>query len=408
MRFPFFIAKRYMIAKKSHTAINLISGISMAGVAVGTMALLVILSVFNGFDSLVQTLFNAFDPDLKITVVEGKVFNLDSKTLQKIKKTEGVNFVTQVLEEDALLKYRDHQIVATIKGIDGHYFKVTGLDSLLEEGKFKADSGIFHYAMAGRGIAANLDIGINLFDPLWIYVPKRTKEINLNPQESFNSKYVFPTAVFSIDQDVDSKYLIVSINFIRDLLDYKKEISALEIKTKNEYNIGQIQRKIKKFLPSNLTIKNRYEQQELFYKIMKSEKWAIFFILVFIIIVASFNIISSLTMLVIDKKKDIITLNSLGTNWPQIRNIFFFEGIMISGVGALIGMIGGVIICWLQIHFHLVKLQGSGSFIIDYYPVILKQTDAIVIFLTVLLIGLITAWVPSRLITQKYFKLEVH
>jgi lipoprotein-releasing system permease protein len=406
MKFPFFISRRYLIAKKSHTAINLISGISIAGVTVGTMALVVILSVFNGFDSLVQSLFNSFDPDLKITPVAGKVFNADNTFIGKIKNLEGVYYVSAVLEENALLKYRNKQSVAAIKGVDSKYFKVTGLDTLIEEGRYNPDTNIFHYGLAGRGVASNLDIGVTLYDPLFVYVPKRTKEISLNPQEAFNSRYFYPTGIFSIDQEVDSKYVIVSLDFLRGLLDYHaNEVSALEIKVKKGSDVSDLKKLISQQAGNVFLVQDRFQQQEIFYKIMKAEKWAIFFILSFILIVASFNIIGSLTMLIIDKKRDIVTLNSLGADWGKIRRIFLYEGWMISTLGALLGLLLGVIICWIQMKFKLVKLQGSGSFIIDHYPVIIKPEDIIYIFITVIVIGIITAWVPSRLVNRKHFNL---
>jgi len=408
MRFPFFISRRYLIAKKSHTAINVISGISMAGVTVGTMALVIVLSVFNGFDSLVQSLFNSFDPDLKITPKQGKVFVAGSSLKQKILQAGDVLYVSEVLEENALLKYRQRQSVATIKGVDEMYFKVTGLDSLIEEGRLVKDSSVFNYGLAGRGIASTLDIGVTLYDPLFVYVPKRTAGVSMiDPSEAFSSRYIYPTGIFTVDQDVDSRYVIVSLKFLRSLLNYQhNEVSALEVKVKPTGNIRQIKKAIAS-LPeaAQLVVKDRFEQQEIFYKIMKAEKWAIFFILTFIVFVASLNIIGSITMLVIDKKRDIVTLNCLGADWQKIRRIFLYQGWMISFIGAFGGLIAGIIICYLQMKFKLVKLHGSGAFVIDYYPVIVKFSDLVFIFFAVLLIGFVAAWIPSRMIHKKYFNL---
>ena len=398
MHFSFFVARRYLFAKKSHSAINIISWISLVGVAVGTMALIVILSVFNGFDQLIQSLYNSFDPDLKITIREGKVFDANDRLLNQIKKHPAVLYYSETLEDNALLKYRDKQNVAVIKGVDDAFFKVSGIDHMMTEGKMKLPEGDIFYGIVGQGIAYYLSINTKLYDPLQIYVPRRTASLSGNPDEAFNRKYIYPSGVFSIQQDYDIKYVIVPLSFARDLFEYTNQISAVEIKLKPVSDMDKVQGEIKKLAGSEYLVKNRYQQQELFYKIMKSEKWAIFFILTFILIVASFNIIGSLTMLIIDKKKDIKILNSLGAEWKQVRKIFLYEGWLISTIGAVIGLFAGIFICWLQIHFKLVPLQGNGSFIIDYYPVELRVFDFMSVFITVSLIGFLASWLPIRFI----------
>lgn len=402
MNFSFYIAKRYLFARKSKNVINIISAISVVGVSIGTMALIVILSVFNGFDNLVQSLFNSFDPDIKITIKEGKTFSSGAERIQNLKKLKGVLYMSEIIEENALLKYDDRQYIVTVKGVSDEFINMSGIDSMIIDGKFILKENRNNFAVIGQGVALNLAVGLNFITPINIYVPKRTHKASLNPEKAFSRKYIFPSGIFAIQQDFDSRYIIVPIDFARDLLDYSNEVSAIELKLDPVFNKNKIQEEIKKHLGTGYEVKNRFEQQELLYKIMKSEKWAIFLILTFILIIASFNVIGSLTMLIIEKKKDIDTLRSLGTNLSVLRKIFLFEGWMISILGAILGLMTGTIICWIQQHFGLIKIQGSDSFVIDTYPVNIELPDFIYIFLTVLFIGYLAAWYPVRYITRKF------
>jgi lipoprotein-releasing system permease protein len=404
MNFPFFISKRYLFAKKSHSAINIISIISIFGVAVGTMALVIILSVFNGFDEVIQSLFNSFDPNIKITLIEGKVFHLDSIKVEQLKKINGVEHVAEVLEETALLQYHNKQYIATIKGVSANFLNINNVEKKITEGKFILKNGQIPYSVVGQGVAYYLGVTIDQTEPLVIYIPRRNADITDAPEEAFNKKYITPSGVFSIEQDIDSKYILVPIEFARRILEYSNEVSALEIKTKTGENIKEIQEKILQIMGPGFSVKDRYQQQELFYKIMKSEKWAIFFILTFILIVASLNIIGSLTMLILDKKKDIKTLNYIGADWKTIRKIFLYNGWINSIIGAFIGLLLGLVICCLQIKYGFVKLEGSGSFVIDNYPVKLVFSDIFFILITVLSIGFLTSWIPVRVISRKYFE----
>jgi len=404
MNLPFYIAKRYLFAKKSHNAINFISAISVCGVSVGTTALVVILSVFNGFDSLIKSLFNSFDPDLKITLTEGKTFSIENIAFEKIKNHEGVLYLSEVIEENALLRYGENEHIATIKGVSDEFIKMSGIDSMIVNGDFILKHNNNNFAVIGQGVAIYLSVGLNFSTPIKIYVPKRTKNVSFNPETAFNKKNIFPSGIFAIEQNFDSKYVIIPIEFARKLLDYTTEVSALELKINPEFDQKEVKKEIQNILGSEYVVKNRYEQNELFYKIMKSEKWAIFFILTFILIVASFNIIGSLTMLIIEKKEDIFTLQSLGANFKLIRNIFLYEGWMISIIGALAGLFLGTIICKIQLEYELIKLRGSGSFIIDAYPVDMHFTDLVSVFLTVLFIGFLAAWYPARYISKKYLR----
>ncbi len=402
MNTPLYIARRYLLAKKSHNAINIISAISVAGVAVGTLALIVILSVFNGFESLITSLFNSFDPDLRITAAEGKTFVPDSAASHRIKGMPGIIHYTEVIEDNALLSFEDKQYIATVKGVSDNYASMTGIDSMMVDGDFILRSKNEPYAVIGQGVAYFLSVGLSFVHPIFIYVPKKMEQISFDPEEAFTRQYIFPSGIFSIEKDIDVKYILVPIDFARTLFNYTQQINAIELQIGEGSNLKKIQHQVQELMGPSFVVKNRYQQKEFFYKVMKSEKYAIFFILSFILIVASFNIIGSLTMLIIDKKKDMYILRSLGATPSLIRNIFLFEGWMISCVGALIGLILGVFICWVQITFGLLKLQGQSAFIVSAYPVDMQPGDIAFILLVVLIIGFIACWYPVRYITKKH------
>ncbi len=397
MNFPVYIAKRYIFAKKSRNAINIISGISVGGVAIGTMALVIVLSVFNGFDDLIRKLFNSFDPDLKVTIVEGKHFPIDPTKLKNLGSIKGVEAFSKVLEDNALLKYGEKQFPATFKGVDDHYLDVNGMDSMIVDGTFKLTDKHGQYAVVGQGLAYNLQIGLKFINPIIVYVPPRNAS-TMTP----NQKFIFPSGIFAVEQEHDVKYMIVPLKFAYELLEDSTILSAIEIKMTKTADQKLVQKKVQQLFGNQFIVKNHYQQNELFYRIMKYEKWTIFMILSFILMVASFNIVGSLSMLIIEKKKDISTFQSLGADRSLISRIFLFEGMMISFFGALLGLILGLTICWLQVKYGFVKLQGSGSFIIDAYPVSIRMPDIILGFLTVLVIGYLAAWYPVRFIIKKY------
>lgn len=402
MKLSLYIAKRYLFAKKSRNAINVISSISVAGVTVGTMALIIILSVFNGLESLVRSIFNTFDPDLKITAAVGKTFIADSVKLLQISRINGVACYSLSIEENALIKYGDKQYIATIKGVDDNYGQVTGIDSSMWDGKFilKSDKGR-PYAIPGIGIANYLGLRINFITPLIIYVPRRTGGTELTPEDAFVRNYIFPSGIYQVEQEYDSKYVFIPLDFAHELLESNSEVSSIEIKFKDEALQPSIQREVTRLFGKDYIIQNKYEQQEIFYKVMRSERLAIFIILTLILIIASFSIIGSLTMLIIEKERDIEILRSLGADNTLIRKIFIFEGWLISIIGALIGIVFGFIICWIQQTFGLVKLQ-SDTLIMNAYPVVMKLKDFIIVPATVLLIGFWAAWYPVRFLTKKY------
>jgi len=402
VKLPLYIALRYLFAKKSRNAINVISSISVAGVTVGTMALIIVLSVFNGLETLVRSIFNTFDPDLKITPAEGKTFIPDSASLNLLASVNGVACYSLCVEENALLRYGDRQFVATIKGVDGNYAEVTGIDSSMWDGEFilLSDQGR-QFAVPGIGVANYLGMRVNFVTPLNIYVPKRTGSVDLDPENAFIRNYIFPSGIYQVEQEFDSKYVFVPVDFARELLEYKSEVTSLEIKFEEGAREADVQRDVTKIFREGYIVQNKYEQQEIFYKVMRSERIAIFFILTLILIIASFSIIGSLTMLIIEKERDIGILRSLGADNMLIRKIFIFEGWLISIIGAVAGIILGFLICWIQQEYGIVTLQ-SDSLIVNAYPVEMKVRDFIIVPLTVLLIGFWAAWYPVRFLTKKY------
>ncbi|MEI6556750.1 MAG: FtsX-like permease family protein [Paludibacter sp.] len=399
LSFSFRIARRYLFSKKSHNAINIISGISAGGVAVGTMALVCVLSVFNGFESLISNMFSAFDPDLKITLTHGKTFDVNSKEFNELRKLKSVVVFTEVIEENALLRFKDKQMPTTIKGVDKNFEKMTRIDSIMYDGKFQLFDGAFQRAVPGIGVASTLGLNAHFIDPLYIYAPKRSEKINLvRPENSFNQVGTFVSGIFAVKQSqYDDHVVLVSIDLARDLFEYQPNtVSAVELKLKSGFKPEDVQERIKTILGEKFQVKNRYEQQESFFKIMKIEKWITYLILSFILLIASFNIIGSLSMLIIDKKADILTLRNLGANNQLIKRVFLFEGWMISLVGAIVGAGLGAILCLIQEYFELLKL-GSG-YVVNAYPVVTKLPDFLLVFGTVLIMGLFTALYPVRYI----------
>lgn len=405
MNLSFYMARRYLLGKKSQNAINIISGISVLGVATGTMALVIVLSVFNGFDEVVKSLFSTFDPDIKISAVEGKTFVPGEDQTDALMALPGVQALSEVIEENVLLLYGEKQHIATIKGVDDAFDAVSGLDSMVYDGSMKLKDRNRPYAVVGQGVAYSLRIGLNFVDPLFVYTIDRKSQINMSqPEESIRREFIYPSGIFAIEQDYDSRYIITPIEFVRELLDYDREVSFLELKLDPAFPAESVQRDIESIMGEGFKVQNRQQQNELFYRVMKSEKWAIFLILTFILIIASFNIIGSLSMLIIEKKKDIVTLRNLGANNRLIQRIFLVEGWLISVIGSLTGLFLGTAISWIQQHFGVIKLSSSGTFIIDAYPVRIEPTDIALIWVTVLVIGLLAARYPVKQISRKYLQ----
>ena len=404
MKTSFYIARRYLISKKSVNVINIISGISVAGVTVGTFALIVILSVFNGLDNSIKSLFSSFDPDIKITAAKGKSFELSEGDFQSVKQLNGISNITPVIEEDAFLMYGDRQYFATIKGVPANYSEISHLDSsFITSGRFILEANHVPYAIVGQGVAYYLSVGLNFTDPIHVYTLK--KEINGKPMlaNALNYSTIYASGIFANQQEIDSKYVLVPFGYAQELFQMGNRVSAVELILKKGISQESVKPEITRILGEKFVVKTQFEQHELFYRVMKSEKWAIFIILGFILIIASFNILGSLSMLIIDKKADIAILQSMGANQKLIRTIFLFEGWMISLAGAFLGLIFGILICWMQIKFGFLKIPGNeGSFIFTSYPVEIRMGDLLAIFLLVTGIGFLAAWYPIRFISGKY------
>lgn len=403
MNLPLFIALRYLFSKKKQNIINIISGISVAGIIVGTMALVIVLSVFNGFNGLIETFFSNFDPDLKITASRGKMFSPSENRFEEIQNLLGVLHYAEVIEETALLKYGDQQYPAIVKGVPPNYSDYTSIDTLIIDGIFMLQDDGIDYAVVGQGVAYNLGLGLSFVDPIRIFVPKKGHQASLNPAQSLNFDYIFPAGVFSLLEEIDSKYLIVPYHFASRLFESENRVSAVELGIDPGVNSKKLQKEIQGILGDSFHVKNKYQQHDMIFRTIKSEKWASYFILVFILIVASFNMLGSLSMLIIDKKEDLFILRSMGADSKLIRKIFLFEGWLISFFGALIGALLGIFICWLQIRFELVTLPGAGSFVITAYPVKIVLSDIFLILGIVLGIGFIASWYPVRFISDRFY-----
>ena len=348
--------------------------VSVCGVVVATIALVCALSVYNGFNDLVSSLFSNFDPELKIMPRKGKVFDPTSEEIRKVRELPGIVCFSEVLQDNALVRYRDRQGVATLKGVDEQYEKLAQIDSILIDGKFLLNDEVANYANMGIGLAFSLGINAGFVSPLEIYAPKREEKVNMaNPASSFNLEYAYIGAVFRTDQQVyDDSYMIVPLSLARSLFNYQ------------------------------YIVQDRFEQQEASFKMMQVEKWMTFLILTFILAIALFNVVGSLSMLMIEKQEDVSTLRNMGADDSLIRRIFLFEGWMISGFGALIGVLIGVVLCLLQQEFGFIKLgEAAGAFIIEAYPVRVVTVDIITVFVTVLTIGFLAAWYPVRYLAKK-------
>jgi len=404
VQLSYYIAKRYLISKKSHNLINVISLISVIGQAVGAAALIIVLSVFNGFEDVITSLYNTFDPDYVVTAMKGKTFHEQAFPEKKILTINGVKAIAGVVEEDALFKYADKQYIARIKGVSENYPRVSHLDSIIIDGTLTLQEGDANFAIVGAGVAWYLNININnIRDLLSVYVPKRGKASSFNFTNAFNQMGIHPAGVFSVQQEFDQKYVFVPLRFARQLLDYSDEVTSMEIFLKPGADPDVVQSEINKILGPQYEIRNRLQQNQALYKVLKSERLIIFLILVFILILASFNMVGSLSILIVEKLKDIAVLKSMGAGKNLVRKIFTIEGLLISLAGSIAGLLFGLILLLLQQHYGLVGLGGSeGDFIINAYPVKMVLSDFIYVFFTVLAIGLLATWYPVRYLTGKY------
>lgn len=399
MILPFFIAKRYLFAKKSHNVINIISLISASGIALGTMALIIILSVYNGFEGLIKSLYSAHDSDLLIIPREGKSFVPHSQGFDFIRSSEKVARFCEIIEENIFIKYSQQESVATIKGVDSNYQAITQLRDFITDGEFSLYQGEVPQAIVGRGIANNLRLNIHFVDPLYLYFPSRNSPISLiNPTSSLNQERVFPSGIFSIEQGFDNKYIYIPIEVARNLTEYDNEVTSVELYLKEGSDKEELKGEFGNALGEDFIIKNRYEQNETLYRMMGSEKLSIYIILLFVIIIISCNLFGSLSMLIIEKREDVESLKSMGANDKLIKHIFLLEGWFISIIGIIAGTILGLIICFIQMKYGIVTMPGN--FIIDSYPVVVKFVDVTLIVCGVAAIGYLAAKLPLLILKK--------
>lgn len=400
MNFPLYIARRYAVSRKSKNVVNIISNIAMVGVVVGTMALVVVMSIFNGFDVLIKSYFSVFDQPFKITAATGKNFVPQGEAFDWLKNHEAVSHYSETIEEVALLRYEERQYIAQMKGVDSVFVHMSQLNNYMYDGNFILNDGNFLYTILGREIAWNLGAGVTFVNPIFISVPRKGRTVSL--QNPFNQQHLFLSGVYSVGQvEVDDKYAIIPIEVARDLLELDNEVTALEIALKPGASAKRIQREIQKKLGENYVVQNRYEQHESYYRVMNSERFFIFLTLAFIVVVASFNLAGAITMLLLDKKKDVNTLNSMGLTRREIATIFLLNGLVVSAIGAVIGIVLGVLICLGQQHFGWIGFPGN--FVIESYPVDIRLWNLGVIALTVMLIGGVASWLPVRLVPKHFF-----
>lgn len=406
MNLPYYIARRYLFSKKKHNAINIISAISVCGVALATLALVCTLSVFNGFQDMVASFFTAFDPELKITARQGKVFDSKDPRIVAIASMPEVSVFTHTLEEQAMVEYKDRHAMAVIKGVDDNFAQLTEIETILYGGgNFTLHDEVVDYAVMGIELVSMLGTGIRFVDPLSVYAPRREKRVNMsNPSASFQKRHLFsPGSVFIVNQaKYDSQYILTSMKFARDLFSYETEVSAIELKLAKGVQTEAFKQRLQQTLGDDFLIQNRYEQQADTLRIMEIEKFISYLFLIFILVIASFNVIGSLSMLMLDKRENVSTLRSLGASNRLITHIFLFEGWMISLFGALSGIVIGVVLCLLQQQFGLISLgEAGGSFLVDAYPVSVRAGDIVLIFVTVVTIGLLSVWYPVKYLSKR-------
>lgn len=406
MNFPFYIARRYLFSKKSTHVINIISGISVVGVAVATMALVVTLSVFNGFHDLVASLLTSFDPQIEIVPTKGKTAPADDPILTKIRNLPQVDVATESVEDQAMAIYKGRQAMIKVKGVEDNFSELSHINDILYgDGEFSLHAANLQFGVVGIRLADNLGMTADWDGQLKIYAPKREGQLDLmNPTEGFvEDSVISPGVVFSVKQArYDRDYVLTSIAFARNLFGQQGMLSQLEIRLKPGSDLDAVKAEMQKISGSKYRVLDRMEQQADTFKIMKIEKFIAYIFLTFILAVACFNIIGSLSMLIIDKKNDVVTLRNMGASDKQIVRIFLFEGRMISAIGAILGILVGLLLCWFQQVYGLVSLgRSSGSFIVDAYPVSVHPEDIIIIFITVLAVGFASVWYPVRYFAKR-------
>lgn len=398
MKLPFIIALRYLFSKKSTNAINIISKVSMGGMGIGAFALIVVLSVYNGFENLVLNLQNSFYPDIEITAVEGKTFELTDTLQEKINAIDGIELVSYSLQENAYLRYQENSVIATVKGVDEHFFKVNTIDEYIMVGSSRLNENGVSYGVLGAGIDYQLNTNIaKALNPITISIPKKGKPSGILATQLFNTGKVMPGGVFAIQNDFDYKYLFIPIELMQSInQDNSNVFSGIEIKAKSGVDLKNLKQEITENLGNSFSVITRFEQDEALYRIMKIEKYATIAILGLILLIISFNIVGSLSMLAMEKKKDITILKSMGANNFTIRMIFLLNGSLGSIFGAGIGLVLGLLLVLAQSTFGLVKLGGNGGFVVEAYPVIVLWSDIFIAFFMIVIISLLAAWYPAK------------
>ena len=400
------IALKFLFGKKTKGIINTISTISIVGVGVGSLALLIVLSVFNGLHGLIGSLYGSFDPDFKVIATEGKFFSIDSLNIQEICDIEDVLQISPVVQDNALLKYNQRRVTGIVMGVDTTFSQVSLLDSIIVDGKFNIKDDFGYGGAIGFELADQLNVRPTFMTPLAIYVPQRNKKISLSrPDEAFNTHYVHPKGIFMVKQkEYDSQYLIIDIELARRLFEYKpSEVSYLAIGLKPNASVEGVQQKIEEIVGKAYHVKNRQQQHASFYKMMGVEKLMSYLILCFILIIATFNLIGTMSMLIFDKKEGIKTLKSIGADKKMITRIFLVEGWLISLIGVVSGVALGIILVLAQEHLGLIKFAGGGNFVVDAYPVKLLLSDIVITIVTVSTIGFLATLYPVKVIVRNYY-----
>lgn len=396
MNVPFLIAKRYFFSRKKRNIISIISNIAMIGVAVGSMALIIVLSVFNGLEDLIREIYSSFDPDLKISAAEGKSFETDTEFMNRVRRMPGVAVVSEVIEDNALLRYNDRQMVVKLKGVSENFFQQNEIDSAVVEGHNQLTIHNTNYALVGRGVQYQLSIRpSNQFVPLQFLYPRNVMFNPLNPEASFNSQSIMAGGVFAIERQYDDSYVFVPLNFAEELLEYGSRRTSLEVKVEEGYSVQKVQQSLKQLLGEKFNVQNSDEQHTSLLRAVKVEKLFVFITFAFILLIASLNIFFSLSMLVIDKKKDIAILASMGATAKTIRNIFLFEGALVAFIGATYGLTLGMLVCNLQQTYGLVSM-GMATSVIDSYPVKMEVTDFVFTGVAIIVITLLVSIRPAR------------
>lgn len=399
MKTPLFIATRYLLAKKSHNLINIITWISIVGISVASFALIVVLSVFNGLEDVISSLNNRLTPDIQISSSVGKTIDLQSLPSERLLSVQGVNYVVPTLTEDALFRANDKQHIGQVKGVGADYEKIERIKEVVfNQDTMLLSDGEYDFAVPGAGVAWYL--GINAYDPysvVRVYVPKRGNASSLSLENSFNSGALNVQSVFATEQEMDEKIVLVPFQWLSELLEYEDKATEIELFLSQSSDVRKVKKEVKSMLGDGFVIKDQQEQQETFYRIMHSEKWAVYAILTFILILATFNVVGSLSMLMIDKRKDSEILKAMGADRNFLQRVFMNEGLLISVVGGIIGLVIGILAVLLQQHFGFIKFgSGGGNYIVDAYPVLLKMKDVFVIFATILVVGCTSAFLTVR------------